>query len=120
MEEIKNCPLCGSHANLESFERNGAYLYTVRCSDMKCRLRSVAIKVGKNERFEGKTDVDVTPVMAINYVVKAWNTRTEKPCHGNTETAKRVSVRRIGIICRYTKCRSLQERHNLYCYERID
>ncbi|MCX4256436.1 MAG: hypothetical protein OSJ54_05865 [Oscillospiraceae bacterium] len=90
MEEIKNCPLCGSHANLESFERNGTFFYTVRCANTQCRLRSVAIKVGKNERFEGKSDVDVTPVMAINYVVKAWNMRTENP-----ETAKRVTVRRI-------------------------
>lgn len=95
MEEIKNCPLCGLHANLESFERNGAFFYAVRCSNTKCRLRSVAIKVGKNERFEGKSNVDVTPVMAINYVVKAWNTRTENPRLENTVAAKRVSVRRI-------------------------
>lgn len=95
MEEIKNCPLCGSHANLESFERNEAFFYTVRCANAKCHLRSVAIKVGKNEWFEGKSDVDVTPIMAINYVVKAWNMRTENPVQENTETAKRVTVRRI-------------------------
>ena len=95
MEEIKNCPLCGSNANIESFERNGDYFYTVRCSNTRCRLRSVEIKVGGNERFEGKPNVNVTPVMAINHVVKAWNMRTENPLQENTETAKRVTVRRI-------------------------
>lgn len=95
MEEIKNCPLCGSHANLESFERNGDYFYTVRCSNTRCHLRSVEVKVGENERFEGNPNVKITPIMAIKHVVKAWNMRTENSCRENTKTARHVLVRRV-------------------------
>lgn len=95
MEEIKKCPLCGSHADIKEFEKNKEVFYTVRCSNTHCRLRSVAIKVGKNEWFKGKSDVDVTPIMAINYVIEAWNMRTKTPVQENTETATRVTVRRV-------------------------
>ena len=97
MEEIKNCPLCGSRANIESYAKNDYHNYVVACSNKKCRLKSVTVRTGRNELFEGKCDVDVTPVMAMNHVVTAWNKRTDEPDQEQEiiETAKVVKVRRV-------------------------
>ena len=80
MEEIKACPFCGSYGELESSElTDGNRYYYVKCSNKKCRIRSAAVKVGFNERFECRKNVEVTPVMAITHVVSLWNERSDEP-----------------------------------------
>ncbi|MBP1548472.1 MAG: hypothetical protein J6A05_00575 [Oscillospiraceae bacterium] len=95
MEDMKNCPFCGSYANLESFKRNDDYYYIVNCSNSKCRIRTEPVRVGFNERFEGERNVDVTPLMAINHVVASWNKRTEGSDDNNNTHSSKVTVRRV-------------------------
>lgn len=80
MKEIKACPFCGSEADIESTElTDGNRYYYVKCSNKNCRIQSAPVKVGLNERFECRKNVEVTPLMAIDHVVSLWNERSDEP-----------------------------------------
>lgn len=95
MEEIKNCPFCGSEAEVISNNINDTLYYKVMCKNRRCGIQSNSVKVGLNERFEYKTDVQVSPIMAINHVIGLWNARAESPKYPWEIKKVKTKVRRI-------------------------
>lgn len=99
MEIIKGCPFCGEAADIENTKVNGDRIYYISCTS--CHIRSGAVKIGMNSRFDGKKDVDVTVSMAIRHLVHSWNARADEQRYPWTASqpeeasSVRVSIRRV-------------------------
>lgn len=78
MEEIKNCPLCGSYGELISTTFGTTQRYFIKCS--KCLLSTAPVDV---------TD-KMTGTQAVHRAVELWNNRTDN--------SKRVKVRRVSRV----------------------
>ncbi len=77
VKTLKTCPLCGSNAEVkcERCSYSDEEAYFVQCCNDKCRTSTTHITAGYHKKFNGKSDIEITPIMAKNKAIRNWNIR---------------------------------------------